>query len=681
MSTNFFDRQEMARRNTVRLLSLLSLVMVFLIAGSYLLLMLCVDLIALVAGIEDFVLLGALFDEEKSFVFHPELLLWAVAGTVLIIGGGAFVKSRTLAQGGSAVAEALGGVPASASSPDALVRRFVNVVEEMSLASGVPVPRIYVLEKQRGINAFAAGYTINDAAIAVTRGALRHLNRDELQAVVAHEFSHILHGDMKLNIYLIGILHGILGFYQTGLSLNETALRSLGTTQTSGGRADYSPILLILLIPGSILMLMGFGGLLGSRLIKAGVARQREYLADASAVQYTRNPRALVDALKKIGGFAHGSRLVGAQAEMVSHMCFGEASSSWFTHPPVEERVLALDPQFNPDHGFRVIRDVDADPGLANLKLAAPGKDDARSISSSQIATLGADELIGAIGQTSAEQLIYCATLLQRIPEPIVEARSTLAGAVATAYLLLLDEDRQVRRTQAELIQDQAPSSIAREAQKLWPVLRDMDDELRLPLMDLLIPVLRQMTDEQFEQFRRVASALIETDSGTGFRAFIMERVVLHHLEIAFGTDPRRSTQFTSFSGVTRDLEHVLSALAFAASDDIAIVESSFAAGRNQLPRIVADKLELRPRDRWSFDHIATSLERLSLSTPNIKRAVIDACAHCVMVDERLVTSEIEMLRAICEILDVPLPPLIIKPTIERSEAGSSSNCEDVEMA
>ena len=594
-----------------------------------------------------------LLDEEVAFSFHPDLAAMALFATAAFIGGGIFLKMASVRDGGAAVAEGVGGVEVNAGAEDPQIRRYVNIVEEMSLASGVPVPRTFVLEDQLGINGFAAGFSINDAAIAVTAGALEHLNRDELQALVAHEFSHILHGDMKLNVRLIGILHGVMSIYTVGHTIVEGASATANTTGrgvrtrqplNAGG---INPLGLLIAFPGAILMAIGFGGLLGSRLIKAGISRQREFLADASAIQYTRNPEALAGALKKIGGCTYGSVLQGAGAEEVSHMCFGEASSNWLTHPPLEERIQAVDPTFNPDLGYRVLE-------------VGEEKEPPASAPEEQESVGGvADEIVSMLGEATPESLIYCGLLLESIPEPLMEARGSLAGAVAASYLLLLDDDRQTRKAQAEIIQTETSPSVAREAQKLWPSIRKLDDELRLPLMDLLFPMLRQMTEEQEQEFMAVAERLIQVDDSVNFREFILERVVLHRLRAAGSDKKGRAAQFNSFSGVSRDLENILSAVAYVSSEDPAHIKQAFVVGRECFPPVVAKKLEFRERSRWTFEQIGASLERLAASSPAIKRATIDACAHSAMSDGEVVAAEAQILRAICDHLDAPLPPLM----------------------
>ncbi len=187
------------------------------------------------------------------------------------------------------MARSLGGTRIGRDTTDFKRKRLHNVVEEMSIASGVPMPEVYVLEQERSINALAAGHTPANAAVVVTQGALDTLSRDELQSVVAHEFSHVLNGDMRPNVQLMGWLFGLLVVALIGRTLLRCAPR---------GRRGA----LAVMVAALAVMILGYAGLFFARLLQAAVARQRERLADASSVQFTRNPGGLRGALLKVAG-------------------------------------------------------------------------------------------------------------------------------------------------------------------------------------------------------------------------------------------------------------------------------------------------------------------------------------------------------------------------------------------
>ncbi len=677
-TTDFFDRQDKARRNTGVLVVLFALAVLLLSAGTYIAMAFLLNPEAM-----DF-----LFEPQAQFYVDIELAVLSLVVTGAFIFIGSAWKTSALKQGGASVAQALGGKEVDASATDPLVRRYVNVVEEMALASGVPVPRIYVLENEPGINAFAAGFSMNDAAVAVTRGALEQLTRDELQGVVAHEFSHILNGDMRLNIRLIGVIHGILLIYLTGRILLRATTRGRSRGRGAAG----------LLAAGLVLLIFGLGGVLCGRLIKSAVSRQREYLADSAAVQFTRNPDGLAGALKKIGGFEHGSQLQADQAEEVSHMCFEKVSSRgafskmtgqlMATHPPIEERIKAIDPSFDPEMGFSKLDSGtkraalgsekksdsgDKAMGLAGAGMAmaagaaASGGGAAREREASKPGEVNidvdADELLDTIGETSPKRLVYCKTLLEEIPEPLMEVRSNILGAEAVMYALLLDEDDKQREKQGEILKRFAEPGVVDETRRLWLAVVQLRPEYQLPLMDLLVPTLRRMSEQQYREFSVMVERLIQADEKLSFHQFILEKVVLHRLELAFHDADRKSVQHKRFNRVAGDIEMVLTCFAHVGHDDRQVAEKAFDEGRKRLPDSVQDKVKFLSDERWRFEDVGTAMERLSVASPKIKRAVIDACAYCVMGDGKVVVEEMQMLRATCEMLDVPLPPFIPEAT------------------
>jgi Zn-dependent protease with chaperone function len=324
---NFFEHQARARSRTR------GLVLLFLLAVAV--------IVAAIVGIVAVMLAAAMQQPLALAAQQNADTLWMTAlATLAVIGLASLYKSASLRAGGSAVAQALGGTRVPPDTQDRRLRRLRNVVEEMAIAAGTPVPEVYVLEHEAGINAFAAGWSPADAAVAVTRGTLEKLSRDELQGVIAHEFSHVLNGDMRLNIRLMGLLFGILVIAVIGREVLEAGARGRSSSKKEGGA-----IVLIALA----VMLIGYIGLFFGRLIKAGVSRSREYLADSSAVQFTRQTTGITGALKKIAGIDAGSRLQAAGKEEVAHMLFGDGVgyfALFATHPPILDRIRRLDPRF-----------------------------------------------------------------------------------------------------------------------------------------------------------------------------------------------------------------------------------------------------------------------------------------------------------------------------------------------
>jgi Zn-dependent protease with chaperone function len=362
---DFFGHQEQAQRSSRRLVWLFAAAVLGIVATLY----------AIAVG-----LLTVADQRTMQGPIHWPLLLAVAAGTLSIVGLASLVKTAQLRSGGAHVAKMLGGRELDADPKDPKERLLRNVVEEMAIASGVPVPTIFVLDREAGINAFAAGWSPTDAAVAVTRGALDAFDRDELQGVIAHEFSHVFHGDMRLNIRLMGVLFGIVCIAALGRIVLHATRHSRGDKK--GGTAA-------ILLFGLAMVVVGYLGVLFARLIQAAVSRQREYLADASAVQYTRNPRGIGLALARIGGI--GGRLQSARTEEASHMLFADGmkrfAAGFATHPPIEERIERVLP------GFRKQLLKAKDPVAAVAATPAP-------------AVAGAAGFAGAGRRTTPEALV-----------------------------------------------------------------------------------------------------------------------------------------------------------------------------------------------------------------------------------------------------------------------------------
>src|SRR5271154_2796472 len=350
---DFFARQDQAKKKTKWLLLYFILAVATMIIATY------VAAIVIFSGVQ---MQHQRFHEapQQFELWNPQIFLAVALGTVAIILIGSSYKTMALAAGGSAVSEMMGARLVSSNTTDPDERKLLNVVEEMAIASGVPVPQVYVMDDEDGINAFAAGHKPGDATVTVTRGCMKLLSRDELQGVIGHEFSHILNGDMRLNLRLMGTIFGILCLAIIGRILLQTA--------RGGGRSRGQNPLPIL---GLALLIIGYIGVFFGRLIQAAVSRQREFLADASSVQFTRNPNGITGALKKIGGLGEtGSRLSHAHSEELSHMFFSNGISEAFiglleTHPPLADRIRAFDPNF--DGKFPEVRYDESDETPAEI--------------------------------------------------------------------------------------------------------------------------------------------------------------------------------------------------------------------------------------------------------------------------------------------------------------------------
>src|SRR5687767_2074493 len=424
---DFFAHQEAARRRTSLLLFYYVLAVVFLVAATY-------------AAVMFVFLWRGNSSGNQVPLWNPKAFAGASLGTLAVVLLGSLWRMLELRQGGAAVAQMLGGTPVGTTPADANEHKLRNVVEEMSIASGTPVPEIYVLEEEQGINAFAAGHSTSDAAVGVTRGCIQKLSRDELQGVIAHEFSHILNGDMRMNIRLIGVLHGILCLYLVGRILLRVRASSSGSRKKGG-----NPLPLF----GLILMAIGGLGVLFGRLIQAAVSRQREFLADASAVQFTRNPNGIAGALKKIGGSVYGSQLQTSQAGAASHLFFGNGlAESWFgltaTHPPLQERIKRIDPAF--DGKFTKVQEDDwakaADTLVARMAMTNPPAF-ARAAAT---ASVRAERIVRRTG--NPVQVSFAAGLLDALPSELRAAPANSLNATALMFALVLGHTIEIREQQ-----------------------------------------------------------------------------------------------------------------------------------------------------------------------------------------------------------------------------------------
>jgi Zn-dependent protease with chaperone function/uncharacterized tellurite resistance protein B-like protein len=637
---DFFERQEIARRNT----RLLEVYFAFAVIGTV--------LAVYVASALFYTYEERKFHDtiELSDLWNSQLFLGVAIVTIFIIFCGSLYKISQLSGGGSVVAEMLGGRSIDSNTSDLNERKLLNVVEEMSIASGTPVPGIYLLPGEDLINAFAAGHSTQDMVICVTGGAVKYLTRDELQGVIGHEFSHILNGDMRLNLRLMGIVFGILCLAIIGNILLRTR-----------GRNNPLPLL------GLGLLVIGSVGVFFGKLIKSAVSRQREFLADAASVQFTRNPAGLANALKKVGG--RGSRIDDANAEDASHFFFAngltESMFEWMsTHPPLEERIRELDPawdgKFTAIDAMRSeISEPDESPGQARSSpqfgnlLGAPILASGAAIPAAAIVS---SQILPHIGAPTARHLDYAADIMSKLPEVLVTAAHDPMGAMALIYALLLSSDETIRNT--ELQELQADSAIYSEIVRLLPVTQTLDSRARLPLATLSITALRSLSPAQYGQFTKTLQSIITANGQTDLFAYVLQKIVLSRLDPNFNPPAKSVIQYRDIKPLLPDCAVLLSAIACAGQVEPADIERAFRQGVMQLDPAAADL----PLDTTAYDlgKIDSALNRLNHAAPQIKKAVLNACAETVAADGIIQENEAELLRAIADTLDCPIPPFLV---------------------
>ena len=631
---DFFDRQDQARKNTKRLVVYFVLAVACIITAVYLA---CV-----------LVFVGASAKHGHSVpLWNSDIFFYSAMGTLAVIVFGSLYQISALSGGGSVVAESLGGRLLNPGSADPHERKLLNVVEEMSIASGVPMPKVYVMDEESGINAFAAGHTTDDAVVAVTRGCLQTLNRDELQGVIGHEFSHILNGDMRLNIRLMGMIFGILCIATIGRIL----------LRTRGEKKNPLPLL------GLALIVIGGLGVFFGRLIQAAVSRQREFLADASSVQFTRNPGGLSGALQKIG--AVGSQMESDHASDACHMFFGNGlKSSLFesfaTHPPLEERIRAIDPQW--DGKFPLAKDVPllraaAEPrtgyaGLvSNLSAASTARPPARTVVRAQAVMLN-------LGKPTPLHLRYAEEMRNSFPDSIRDATRDSAGAVALIYALLLSDDEATRASQLDGLAKQAGANIQARVAALLPDLAPIAARTRLPLVNIALPALRLMQPREFAEFNRTLKWLIESDEQIDLFEFVLKKILDRNLAAHFTPRKPPIAQFYTVKPLLPDAAVMFSALANTSSGDDAEVRKAFETGAPYL-RAQEGELALLAQNDCGLQQIDAALNRLALAVPQIKKNVLEASIRIVGADGVIQEREAELLRAVAETLDCPMPPFV----------------------
>ena len=620
---DFFARQDAARRATGRLVALFALAVLGIVAAVY--------------AVSAVLFRG--FDRGDS-LWNPPLLALVVLGVGGVVAVAAALKTGQLRQGGPAVATMLGGTPVGPGARDPLVQRLCNVVEEMAIASGVPVPRVYVLEREHGINAFAAGWGTADAAVAVTRGALEQLDRSQLQGVIAHEFSHVFHGDMRLNIRLMGVLFGIVCIATIG----EILLRS---TRHTGGRGRNQAAALALF--GLALYAIGWIGVVFADLIKAAVSRQREFLADASAVCYTRDPHGIGLALARIAGI--GSRIDNVRAREASHLFFADGVSRWLgtlgaTHPPIEQRIERILP------GFLAARR--RAPSAEAAVRTLPARPDVAAAAAAPAAGVASAAITGLVGTTSQQLVERSRELIAALPLDAVGAAREPARAPALVCALLL----QPNDAGQDAVLERLPPARAHEARNLAAALRDCDRTARLPLLELAMPALRTLMDAERQELHRDLDALALADGAMSTFEFALLHTVRRHVPAT--PRARAPARALPLSAATREVELVLSVMAWAGGADDAA--AAFAQGQRSLA--AAGPIQLLPRTSCGFDAIERATTRLEELSPLGKKNLLDACAAVAAADGRLAANEGELLRAFAESWDCPLPPLWSAPAV-----------------
>lgn len=655
---NFFEHQQRARQRTTLAVLLFIIATLAVVAATDLMVL---GILAFF-GTDPYAPPAAYFSWIGA---HPRALLWTSLGTAGLVAGASLYRMATLASGGSAVAQSLGGTLIDAGTRDPLRRQLINVVEETAIAAGVPVPQVYVLESEGGINAFAAGFSTSDAAIAVTRGTLEALTRDELQGVIAHEFGHILNGDMRLNMRLIGVSFGILVIALTGRMI----LRGLSHTRGSSGR-NGGQVLLLGMALGLMLVAVGYIGVLFTRLIKATVSRHREFLADASAVQFTRNPHGIAGALKKIAVSPLRATLANTESEEIGHMLIAERrglfDALFASHPPILERIRVIEPSFDPAELERI--------RLAPMTSGPPAPPPPAPLSQAAQVALLPLSVIAAIGNPATPQLGVAAQRRNEIPQALHEAAHSPQDALAVVLAVILSQEALTRERQIAHLRARiklAPDSLAR-LEALARHGARLEPALRLPLLEIAFPALRQRPPEQLRALVVLVDELLRMDGQVSVLDYAMGRLLRVQLtEALMPNSTRTSRAGLKLHALKPELQTLFSVMARAGHDNERLARAAFDAGMRRLLPMAPPEFEhesstarqaaaatAAPSSGWIAD-LDHALTRLDFLPPAIKQALIEALVMTVAHDRQVTLGEAELLRVVCASLHCPLPPLV----------------------
>jgi Zn-dependent protease with chaperone function len=554
--------------------------------------------------------------------WDSKIFFWVFTSTILVIGGASWYKIATLQSGGSVIAQELGGrLLVSESVETEEQKQLLNVVEEMAIAANMKVPAVYILDNEAGINAFAAGHTIDNAVIGVTRGCLEQLNRDELQGVIGHEFSHILNGDMRLNLRLIGLLHGILFVYIAG--------RLMIAVEDRDNRWLW--------YLGLAVTTIGLMGLFFGRLIQSAISRQREFLADASAVQFTRNPDGISGALQKIGNL--GSQLQSPYADEASHMFFGNALKlSWFddlwaTHPPLLQRIRRLG-------------------GLQNVPLSeTPIAGSSHAVPGLAMGFAGGST---SINSTAIKKSVPSVSDRQSwLPEVLQSEIQTCEGATAIVYSLLLTAQFQTQ--QLDWLRQVGSAELVEQVLALRTEVEQIAESDRLPLLDLAIPALRQSSASQIQKLFITIQGLIKIEGRWTLNKFVVFVILQRRLQAS-----QNQTEFLTLSEIWTDCGLIISAIAQIGQKTPGTIAYAFRSGLFRLPGASQQEMPNSPPS-CNFSELKKSLTRLGAATPKLKQAIVEACSYTVLLDNAVTDEEAALLRAVAIALDCPLPAFLSK--------------------
>ena len=660
-AATFFEHQQAARRNT-RVMVLLFLAAV---AGVVIAVDLVLAAVYLLGVSEIDTPAGKTPSVLSMLGLVPSALyIWAAVATVVSIFVVSIVNVIKLADGGEAVAKMVGARRLSPETRDPLERRLLNVVEEMAIASGVRVPGVYIMDGEQGINAFAAGWDVSGAVVTVTRGTLETLTRDELQGVIAHEYSHILNGDMRLNIRMIGVLAGIVFIGSIGAFVMRGVRHSRDVKEAV-------PIFLI----GLALFIIGYVGFFFARLIKAAVSRQREFLADASSVQFTRNPDGIAGALDQIRS---STALIRSRyAEEMSHMFFGQSIKVWLgglfdTHPPLHERIRRVHANFLPS-AYRKRREQAVPPPAAGADAAfgraagfagggaaaEPGQEGRRGADLGSAWGRSAGESANLVGTVDGAKIDYAARLLASLPAPLRDELRNAEGACAALIALLLAPKDDVMRQQLDAVRAAGTQVLAERARAAAPLVRRLGPAYHLPVVDLALPAMKMAPGEAKQELIKALEAVIQADRRVSLHEFVVLTLVREQLAPKAKPGASGSKRIAQMRAEVATLLNLVAHAGVRSDASGQRQEELQAALRAGAKEMGMSEAEAVAPAAFTIESAGTALEALKTLAPLQKAVLVKGLFAAATVDGTIRVAEAELMRMVGAVLDCPLPPLL----------------------
>ena len=652
---NFFQHQENARKQSKWIIgAFIGVTILIILAVDAIVLSMVALQAPLSTGVSHISQTGlSALTSPQVWSSNAGLLLGSSAATGGVIGLASLGKIASLRSGGGKVARDMGATLVSPDTRDPLRRRLYNVVEEISIASGTPVPEVYVMDSEPGINAFAAGYSTSDAAVAVTQGTLEKLSRSELQGVIAHEFSHILNGDMRINIRMMGVIFGIMILALVGRKFLSARRHGISSSRNNNGSA--------IVMIGLALTVIGYIGLFFARWMKSALSRQREYLADASAVQFTRDPAGISGALKKIAAYNHSSYLK-TDAEEVSHMLFGSGYRSliFSTHPPLTERIERLEKGFQSTEIEKLAKKLKAQDHREHVQAQQAEKELANRPEGQQKGGFfDVESLIENIGNPEIERIFAAAVLTAEIPNGLTSAAHSIEWAPEVLLYCLLDENPIVREKQQLIVVQQMGDISENKVAHLLSANQPVSHEHRLPLLEICFPSLKRRPSSDLARLLTTVQMIATVDNNVDSFEYLLSRLIEKYLSESKNPTASKPHGNKKLEDCVDELSVVVSTVASHGQNAVSAKGLQMAqhAYRAGMAAVDINHTNLSFKDNWQ-SNLDKALSKLDQLQPTEKQKVVKSLAVTVSADNKLVTAEHEMLRAICAMIHVPMPLL-----------------------